>query len=75
MNPSLNNSYSYPVVWVLTMTNALPPAHDAQPYRLLSLLFYQPHPCYPESTPAHEGRLSYIQDTPNILNVLVPILS
>ena len=45
------------------------------PYRFLSLLLYQSHPCYSKSTPAHEGRLFHIQDTLNILNVLVCILS
>ena len=82
MNLSLNNSYSYPVVWVLTMTNAARVRWSGwvipcgpTPYRLLPLLLYQPHPYYPKSTPAHEGRLFHIQDTLNILNVLVLILS
>ena len=37
----------------------------------LSLILYQSHPCYSKITPAHEGRLFHIQDTLNILNVLV----
>ena len=82
MNLSLNNSYSYPVVWVLTMTNTARVRGSGwvipcgpTPYRFLPLLLYQSHPCYSKSTPAHEGRLFHIQDTLNILNVLVRILS